>query len=176
MMIILVDMDNVIADLSGHAAEVLKERHPQAQLVEQSSHFFGKDYPEYVEEIVAFYGEPGFFLGHKPIPGAIQGLRALEARGHTVRICTSYIDSGYCLAEKRLWLVEYAPDFVGKMIFARDKTLVRADILIDDKPLVKGMLEPCWQHWVYDQPYNRTAPGPRISWSDYTAFLAAIEE
>ena len=36
-----------------------------------------------------------------------------------------------------------------------DKTLVRGDVLIDDKPHVTGSNAPTWQHLLYDAPYNR---------------------
>jgi hypothetical protein len=50
------------------------------------------------------------------------------------------------------------------VILTRDKTLVRGDVLVDDKPEIGGLATPHWRHLLYDQPYNRNSPGPRMSW------------
>ena len=112
--------------------------------------------------------EAGMFAELPPVPGAIAAAQALAAT-YDVRICTkprSY-EMGRCMQEKAHWIAQHlGEEWLAKTIFTRDKTLVRAAILIDDNPhITEGAYTPEWQHIVYDRPYNRhLADTPRISW------------
>jgi 5'-nucleotidase len=53
-----------------------------------------------------------------------------------------------------------------------DKTLVQGDVLIDDKPVVGGISIPQWRRVLFDQPYNRSVPGPRVQWENWREILA----
>ncbi|MBM3256507.1 MAG: hypothetical protein FJZ04_03520 [Candidatus Moranbacteria bacterium] len=57
------------------------------------------------------------------------------------------------------------------IVFAKDKTWVSGDILIDDKPKIEGQEEPLWEHVIFDRPYNRHVKGRRINWQNYTKIL-----
>jgi hypothetical protein len=53
-----------------------------------------------------------------------------------------------------------------------DKTLIKADYLIDDKPYGNEQLPACWKQIIYDQPYNRESPLPRIHrWKDWSKIV-----
>ena len=41
------------------------------------------------------------------------------------------------------------------MILTKDKTLVRGEVLIEDKPNIIGGVSPVWKHIFYDALYNR---------------------
>lgn len=41
------------------------------------------------------------------------------------------------------------------LFLTNDKTIVKGDILIDDKPEPIGLEKPEWEHIIFDQPYNR---------------------
>merc|ERR1711924_319884 len=57
------------------------------------------------------------------------------------------------LREEALELYHAEGFFAG---LPSDKTLVRGDLLIDDKPRVGGQERlPSWEHVVFDAPYNR---------------------
>ncbi|WP_421446371.1 5' nucleotidase, NT5C type, partial [Agrobacterium tumefaciens] len=59
------------------------------------------------------------------------------------------------------------------MILTRDKTLVRGDLIIDDKPRIQGAVTPSWRHIVYDAPYNRqVTDAPRLTWQNWRSVLA----
>jgi 5'-nucleotidase len=60
------------------------------------------------------------------------------------------------------------------MIVTRDKTLVYGDVLVDDNPAIVGAHTPAWTHVVYDQPYNRTIDGPRMTWTDWRDVLLTL--
>jgi 5'-nucleotidase len=58
------------------------------------------------------------------------------------------------------------------MIIAADKTLVRGDVLIDDRPYIKGDFTPSWEYILYDQPYNRkNTEFRRLDWSNWREVL-----
>jgi 5'-nucleotidase len=62
-------------------------------------------------------------------------------------------------------------DFTKRIILTRDKSLVRGDVLVDDKPEIRGLATPNWQHILYDQPYNRCLPGVRMTWRNWRHVL-----
>jgi 5'-nucleotidase len=63
-------------------------------------------------------------------------------------------------------------EFAERTILTRDKTLVRGTILIDDKPSVSGVMQPEWEHVLFDQPYNRKVTNRRrLNWSNYREIL-----
>jgi hypothetical protein len=49
---------------------------------------------------------------------------------------------------------------VNRVILTHDKTLVRGDVLIDDKPGITGNMIPAWKHLVFDSP--TTAPSRKL--------------
>jgi 5'-nucleotidase len=63
-------------------------------------------------------------------------------------------------------------EFTKGVILPRDKTLVRGDVLIDDKPTIGGISTPQWRHVLFDQPYNRHLSGPRVQWENWREVLA----
>ncbi len=76
--------------------------------------------------------------------GSIEALMEMEALGFDIKIVTSPIlTSLYCVQEKLNWIRKYlGPSWLKRVIICSDKTAVRGDFLIDDKPyeLLKGPL------------------------------------
>jgi 5'-nucleotidase len=90
--------------------------------------------------------------------------------GHDVRFCTSHLfEYDYCVLEKYQWVEQhFGPEFVDRIILTRDKTLIRGNLLIDDKPQIIGIEKPTWEHILYDRPYNRDIPGKRcLTWCNW---------
>ncbi|XP_035312363.1 5'(3')-deoxyribonucleotidase, mitochondrial isoform X1 [Cricetulus griseus] len=99
-----------------------------------------------------------------------------------VFICTSPIKMiKYCPYEKGLLLhtVHYAwvekhfgPDFLEQIVLTRDKTVVSADLLIDDRPDITGAEpHPSWEHILFISCHNHhlqlKPPRRRLhSWAD----------
>ncbi len=153
--IILIDIDNVLA---GFNSEVLTELEKVGVEITELKDFyiinnFKKEYKEKIEQI---YLEVGFFKRLKPLFNSIQGVRKLEQEGFTVFLCSSLLyKNPTALEDRRGWIVNnLGEDFLKKTVFASDKTLVKGDYLIDDKPEITGVLEPNWKHIVFRQPYN----------------------
>lgn len=122
--------------------------------------------------------QPGFFLDMEPIPGAAHVVNEIVDAGHEVLICTApLVANRHCIPEKQEWIERHlgAP-FLKKIIFTNDKTLVRGDVLIDDKPNITGIRAPQWQRIVFDAPYNRHLAGPRISdWMEWRSVISELE-
>jgi 5'-nucleotidase len=180
-MLILVDQDNVQAgysarfdarfvELYGTDVHIPSERHTEFKL--------HKAYPEeWKERVQAIQAEAGFFDALPVIPGAVEGMRALADAGHDVRTCTAPLRmSATCTSEKFAWGRRvHGPEWVDKVIITGDKTVVRADCLVDDNPVIEGALTPTWDHILFDQAYSRITGRPVFDWSTIPARIEQIE-
>ena len=183
--VVLVDMDNTIADFDGRALEILKERHPEITVsrTDLTKFPFAANFPnEMKPEINALFQEQGFFRSFVPIAGAIDALKEIQAEeGIEVFLCTAPIArSCYCQQEKVEWVrahldgsdgsasakrqrtTDQGRTWVQRLVITSDKSLVRGDLLIDDAPVAKAEnLEPSWEHVWLTQPYNVSLSGKR---------------
>ncbi|MDF7677025.1 5'-3'-deoxyribonucleotidase [Neisseriaceae bacterium ESL0693] len=167
--LILLDQDGVLADFELGVRRSWQQKFNQPIPLGERHHFYLRDdMPEkYHQALHQVYASRGFFARLPPIDGAIEAAQQLLHAGHDVRICTSPIMAyQYCMAEKFDWVRQYLGEaWLRRVIITKDKTWVRGDILIDDKPCISGSLSPQWQHWLYDQPYNRSvAARHRVCW------------
>jgi 5'-nucleotidase len=109
------------------------------------------------------------------ISGARRALRQMVSQGHDVRIVTSpWPTNPTCASDKIAWVIRhYGRDWAKRVIITQDKTLVRGDFLIDDKPSISGAMEPTWEHVLYTQPYNtEVADKRRINtWSEWESLI-----
>jgi 5'-nucleotidase len=176
---LLVDMDSVLADWEKGFLEIWRELYPDRPHIplEQRTTFSPKDQypPEYRESIVAIQHAPGFFQSLEPIPGGLEAIQTIHDLGHEVFICTSPLSNyRHCVLEKYEWVDQHlGKEWVRRIILTKDKTLIRADCLIDDKPVIAGVDVPCWEHILYDQPYNRSETQKRrLTWQNWRSVLS----
>lgn len=177
-MIILLDQDGPLADFEGGFLEQWRAKFPNEifiPLEQRKSFYIVKDYPvELKDKIEGVCYAPGFYLNLPPVSGAIDAVKQLVETGNQVIICTTpFSQYENCVLEKYQWLEKYlGRDFTRKIILTRDKTLIRGDILIDDKPEITGIAQPEWEHIVFDFPYNRHVSGKRrITWENWKEVL-----
>ncbi len=179
-MIVLIDIDGPLADFYGEFLKRWKIKHPDLPFVEKEnrSHFDLKnDYSgEFYELTKLIYTEPGFAENLPANQHGIQAIRQMHAKGLDVFLCSSPLSSfDPNVLEKYRWVEKHlGPDFVKKLIMSRDKTLVKGDFLIDDKPEIKGLLKPVWKQIIYDMPYNRyLTDRPRLNqdWGNWENIL-----
>lgn len=176
---ILVDMDGVIVDFEKGFLEKWKKVHldkPFIPLEERTVCKVKDQYaPELRQLVSGIYHAPGFFRELEPVPGSLEALTAMQELGIEVFICSSPL-SEYrnCVLEKFEWVDQHlGKEWVKKVVLTKDKTLVRADVLVDDNPVIKGIDTPCWEHVLYDQPYNRTNTDKRrLTWKTWRSVLA----
>lgn len=168
--IVLLDMDSVLADFNGELLSRWRRRYPGRFYVplDGLTEFEMQDnYPEEMRpDMRALYHEPGFFRALPPIRGALDAVLDMDRMGLAVYFCTSPLgEYTNCLLEKFQWIETHlgAP-WVRRIVLAKDKTVVSGNVLVDDRPSIKGLAVPSWTHVLYDQPYNRNIDKPRLSW------------
>lgn len=166
-------MDAVITDLEKRFLDIWKERYPKKAFIpfeERKTFYVADQYPaEEKSNIFEILTEKGLYFSLEPIPGSFEALNEMKEVS-SVYICTSPLTSNpYCLQEKNDWVKKFmGTEWLQKLIITKDKTLVRGNYLIDDKPEITGLLAPTWEHIIFDQPYNIHIQNKRrISWDNW---------
>lgn len=173
---ILVDLDMVITDFHGGFQEVWKREYPDRQIIpveERTSFYLIKDYDSiYEADIERIINAEGFLLNLKPLPGALDGFKELIAKYANVRVCTTSLKNPFSPGEKWQWVYKnLGKKCAEEMIICNDKTLIKADYLIDDRPSITGAVAPEWKHVIFHQSYNHGIEGPRFSWGEAFNFI-----
>ena len=180
MAIVLLDMDDVLADFEGRFFERWRSLYPDLFYIrpDQRDRFYVElQMPaELRDKARAIKRAPGFLLSLEPLPGAPEAARRMLELGHEVFICTAPIpDCATCSMEKFQWAERHlGPEWLRRIHICSDKTMVRGDFLVDDKPEITGVLAPVWEHVIFDRPYNRSVTGRRriVDWrSDWRGTL-----
>ncbi len=175
---ILVDMDDVLADFDAEFLKRWRERHPEKMYVpleERKTFYVKESYPKDLQPLVSeIYLEPGFFREMMPVDGGVEAVKTMQQMGLEIFICTSPLNTyKNCVLEKYEWVEQhFGSGWVDSIILTRDKTLVKGDILIDDKPVITGAESvPMWEHILYDRPYNRNIVQKRLTWQNWKQVL-----
>lgn len=172
--IVLVDMDNTIADFNKRALELLEERHGLIIDSETLTQWaFADNFPGHRDEVLNLLKEKNFFRSFEPIEGAVEALKEMQADPAVeVYLCTAPIRANpHCASEKLDWVSEHlGADWRGRTVITSDKGLVYGDILIDDAPEAKAKKKkPDWEHVWFSRPFNTMLTGKRRldRWSDW---------
>lgn len=177
---ILVDQDGVIGDWQHTYDTLLALQMPHVQIIPREEIKIFKAQKLYAEEhhegIAKMMNTPGFYRNLLPIEGAVKALKEMKAAGYNVRICTApYVTHETCASEKMQWIGEHLGDEWKELtIITSDKTLVRGDVLIDDKPKISGSMVPVWKHVVFDAPYNRHLELRLNKWADWQTVIPGL--
>lgn len=180
--LILVDMDGVQADLEERFWAQWAATQPDApqRADADPTHFYLEDQlPEaWRPQVRDLVNSPGFYRDLPPVPGAGVALNEMLDHGWDVIVCTApLLSNPTCASDKLAWLEEHiGPGWSRRCVIAKDKSLVRGDLLIDDKPTVTTTLTPTWTHVVFDAPYNRTAASPHrlTGWGTWRQTLTPL--
>jgi 5'-nucleotidase len=184
-LIILIDMDGVVPDFEAAFLAEWQKRNPDEIFhpIETRSTFYvheqyGSELHQKVREVTS---APGFFRNMPLIANGDRVIGDLMMAGHTVRFCTSPLSSApTCMQEKYDWVTEYfGKDMANAMIISKDKSLIRGDILIDDRPVFHGCAyEPIWEHIIFDAAYNRAIVEKRrlSNWLGAYQLFCLVEE
>jgi len=178
---ILFDMDSVIVDTSARFIERWKEMFPEVPCVpyeKMSTLFLEELYsPEHRDKVSQVWASQGFFYGLKALPGALEAMEEIKRKVKDVAICTSPTStSRYAAQEKSDWVKDnLGDDWLKRLILTRDKTRVRGDILIDDKPKIFGAQNPSWEHILYTHPWNVEVNHlRRLTWNNWKEVLIEL--
>jgi len=142
--IILLDMDDVLAQCMQRLIELVNERFSLSIKKEEVRDFYlekevQRIRPELTwQEICAPLREPDFFRNLDIMDGAQEGVERLSKLGEVVIVTSTPValTGANAFTDKFLWLEANFPSrFTEKdIIFTKRKELVTGDVLIDDAP------------------------------------------
>jgi 5'-nucleotidase len=177
-MIILVDMDNTLVDFDEGLLRIWRILYPNeffVPLKKRTTFHPHNDYPEHLQtKVKDICHSKNFIRNLPPTPGGIEAIHEMLKKGHDVRFCSSHLLTyDPSVLEKYYWIEKhFDASFVDRIILTRDKTLIRGDILIDDKPEISGIEKPAWEHILYDRSFNRgVANKRRLDWQNWRDIL-----
>lgn len=129
---------------------------------------------EHANAMTTLMDSPGFYLDMEPVPGSVEAFHEIVAEGHQLSfVSTPWSTNPTCTYDKYMWLEKHVGEGWGKhLILTHDKTLVKGDILFDDKPKITGVEKPDWTQVVFSQPHNASVVGLQRmdDWSDWRSF------
>lgn len=171
---ILVDLDNTVVDWDKQFAKLWKVHeayHPShLELIKNRQHYeielnFDAKLRPAVKELIS---TSGFYEALEPFPNAVRALEDLRACGAEVFLVTSphMTCAPTCSGEKFEWVRKHlGEEWWRRTIICTDKTRVIGDILIDDKPHIRGSVhKPTWKQVFFSQSYNQNVAGrPRLA-------------
>lgn len=142
---ILIDMDGIAADLMQKVLNLYNAEH-QTQYTH--AHVMTWDFDKCIpngQKIFRYMDVPGFFRDLSPLPGMARALKGLKKAGHDLHIASTPHVKGTCAGDKLAWVDEHLP-FIGsrKTILIRDKSMLKGDVLIDDKPVTIEKYRLTW--------------------------------
>lgn len=164
--LVLVDMDGVQVDLVAGFWAAFEKAFPdgpsRSDVDETQFKIDAQLGPEWTEQVHSITNTPGFFATLQPIEGAVKAMNEMLEEGLDVRICTApMLSNTTCASDKFWWVDAFNGDgWARRTAIVKDKTLMRGDVLVDDKPVITGDWTPIWKHVVFDATYNQDAPSP----------------
>lgn len=172
---LLLDMDDVIADLTVHLWHFTQGLGIAYDIDDISAitHRFSSNHvpcPDQRQMVRDIVESEGFFRRLPVMPGAVEGVQSLLDAGINVTVCSKPLEtSPSCASDKYEWLREHFPMLASTAILAPDKNRVVGDVLLDDAP-PPSTRHRVWSPVVFPAPFN-SHPGvyeglPRWSWGD----------
>lgn len=137
--------------------------------------FFTEQWGMTLEQFIAHNTEAvnaGFMFRYGiPLPGALASIDAMKRAGHTIHIVTdrAFGSPGASKASTLEWLADWDIPWDG-LTFARDKTVIRADLFIDDKPQNVAELRAAGvEAWLFDYGRDDQKDHPYAvhSWAEF---------
>jgi 5'-nucleotidase len=156
---VLWDMDGTIYQWSSRLNEILLELDPRFPVVPEGQRV-GFDYfwvPGADRNVIlAAMNDPRLYDSLEPIPHVLDTMREMEASGIDQFICSTptWSNPGCVPGKLASLAADLGAEWPNRLILTHDKTLVRGDVLIDDKPTITGAHVPVWQHLMFNQDYN----------------------
>lgn len=119
----------------------------------------------------------GFYRDLPVIENAQAAMDELRAIHDVFFVSTPYRSNPGCASEKMEWVKRhFGQTMQSRTILTEDKTMVQGDILIDDKPVITGLLPPRWEHLCFGEyGYSHLTESVRVNnWAD--ALMAVRRE
>lgn len=169
MAIVMWDLDGVHALWDDAVDEIAREtgavehgfplKHQRTQFA-----FYSDATPEVKEVILQVMNHPELYRRIKGDPKVKAAFKATEEAGHTNRFASSpWTGNKTCMQDKEDFIAaEFGEDVRKHLVLTHDKTILRADVLVDDKPELKGLFQDdlAFMHVIPTQPYNKHVDTP----------------
>jgi 5'-nucleotidase len=82
-------------------------------------------------------------------------INEMRKEGYYIKFCSTPQIQSTSHSDKCAWIDEhFGYEMAENLILTHDKTLIKGNILIDDKVNVKGIQKPEWTHILFRTPYN----------------------
>lgn len=163
--VILVDLDGTVADIDKGLA--LKFPDHEHLIVDRKDSDFAVG--EHEQMFRAEMTKPGFFLGLSLIEEGAKFVREMlqsDMCERLVFVSSPLKNAPHCIPEKIQWIEKhFGFDLARSAVFCKDKTLVRGDVLVDDRPQT-GSMKPTWKQYFPPTSYN-TVETPRLPSRDW---------
>lgn len=175
---ICVDMDEVMADTLSEHLRRYNQEFDESVTVDDlvGKHFWEITPHDRQQQLRAFLDAEDFFEDLPLMPGAQEALKDLVPR-FDIFIATQAMSVPNSLGPKYRWLQRHFP-FIPptNYVFCGNKSILRADFLIDDLPRNLQRFEG--QGLLYTAPHNMHATGfTRVNnWQEVAAYFAAIQD
>jgi 5'-nucleotidase len=174
--ILLIDIDNTMTNFSDAFEHEWSKRHPGIPIDRSvynlrdavKTHFEEDAITKVEEDICAIMCTPRIFADQPPIEGSVETYHRLVDLGFEVKICsTPWPTCVQSYTDKAEWCDRHLGQHKN-LVLTNDKTIIRADLLIDDHPNIFGSASPQWTQILFHRPYNASVPdAPRIvDWKD----------
>lgn len=178
-LIIAIDLDDTVADLTG--AQCLANDVKLEDLKYDPKTCDAIFEEEIEKKTRQWITGKGVFANLPVIAGAKEAVAEMEKAGHFVFFCTSPLREFHpCAQEKHEWVTKhFGKAHARNMMFVKDKTLVNADILIDDRVHTGHRHQPVWQQIVFDHPRTQDRKDVRHrlkKWSDWQDCIKFINQ
>jgi len=153
---IAVDMDGVISDTY---AQYIKWHERDSGIRKTREDVIGMPELEAFPKVREYLYTDGFFRTAPVIADSQRVLAKLQEQ-YEIFIVSSATEFPQSLTEKQAWLAEHFP-FISwrQMVFCGSKTIVHADIMIDDH--LKNLDHFNGETFMFSQPHNLLWKGPR---------------
>lgn len=136
---IFVDMDAILVDLLGAWLSDYNESSGNGITIADIRTWNMHEHVPCGKEIYKIIGEPGYFDKLQPLPGAVEGFKALQDLGHDVKVLTSPFNPDSARA-KLEWCERHLGLRYDHVILAHDKHLLAQEgrVLFDDRLTTLG--------------------------------------
>lgn len=158
---ILIDMDGTIANVHTQWLEDINSKYGTNYNID---HFTTWDIHialNLPEDVYRFIDRQHFFSRATPIDGSQQVLEKIfHHKNAYIVSAASY--SNYAVKEKIYWLNKHYP-FISKdrIIFAKDKSAIRGDLLIDDA--IHNVADFHSKSFLFNQPWNQQYESDKVT-------------
>ena len=138
--VVLLDVDGVVAEFIGHTLTMLAALGCPSTLVPAQNTQPHWDYwqdwipDDWKQPLMAATRRPGWCLSIPVLPGAQEGVRALQDIADVYFVTSPMAGSEYWHMERMQWLRNHFGATDKQVIFCETKHRVLGDVFVDDKP------------------------------------------